>query len=160
METKFKFGGAILVILLGFACIVGGMQVFSPPTEAQEKKLAKPEVYINPKLFDKARSSPVPSASAKLRNPFVPQQLTVNVLGSRLPNLSQSQVPNASTLPVLRGIMEQSGRQFAIIEYNNQSHICALGNNVGSYTLTGLTAFSVFLEHNGQVIELKLGKKK
>ena len=157
---KFNFGSIILVTLLGFACIVGGMQMFSPQLVAKEKHPFEPKVYISPKLLDRTKPKPVAPKTAKLRNPFVPMLPENNKHDSKLPNLSQSQIPNASTLPVLRGILEQSGRKFAIIEYNNKSHICALGNNVSSYTLTGLTAFSAFLEQNGQIIEIKLGNKK
>ena len=158
MVPKLKFGSTILVVLLGLACSVGSLQVFSPPTEAQENKMVRTKLPAR-KAVEPKEIPPLPSSTAKLRNPFVPMQQEANKHDSGKPNVSQSQVPNASTLPVLRGILEQSGRQFAIIEYNNKSHLCAIGNNVSSYTLTGLTAFSAFLEHNGQVIEIKLGKK-
>lgn len=160
MVPKFNFGSAMIVILLGIVCIVGYMQILSPKMKAQEKKAHEPHVFISPKILNRTKTKPVLSSNAKLRNPFVPMQPSSNLHESKLPNVSQSQVPNVSTLPVLRGIMEQSGRKFAIIEYNNQSHIYAIGNTVSSYTLKGLTAFSAFLEQNGQVIEIKLGNHK
>lgn len=155
MVPKFKFGGAVLLVLLGLAGIVGSLQVFSPKTVARSSKIAKSGVILTPKFFAN-QSMHRPTVTAKLRNPFVPMHINTNEHDSTMPNVSQSPIPNAPPPPVLRGILEQSGRKFAIIEYNNKSHICAIGNNVSSYTLTGLTAFSAFLEEkNGNVIEIR-----
>ena len=155
MVPNFKFGGAVLLVLLGLAGIVGSLQVFSPQTVVKVPKSPKPEVFPTPKFFAD-QSMHRPTVTAKLRNPFVPMHINVNEHDSTIPNISHSPIPNAPPLPVLRGILEQSGRKFAIIEYNNKSHICAIGNNVSSYTLTGLTAFSAFLEEkNGNVIEIR-----
>lgn len=159
MVPKLKLGSTILLVLLALVGIIISLQVFSPPIGTQPKALAKQGVSSTPK-FNTSQAKPI-ATNAKIRNPFVPMHLGDNMHDSRLPSVSHSQIPNASTLPVLKGIIAQSGRQFAIIEYNNKSHICAIGNNVSSFTLKGLTAFSAFLEQkDGKVIEIFMGNKK
>ena len=164
MEFPKAINNKKYLLFFPVICLLGLFCLFNRATPDKTNLSPTEKTAVPEKTLVKEPAKTTAVAKAKLlqqlplRNPFLPPQQPIVKSNNNPNSISSVHLPAAllPSRPMLRGIIKNEARLWALIETGGKTTLCTSGEYVGVYKVLTISVSEVVLKSPNEQLNLKL----